>query len=121
MWMDVLQVEGPTEEVTEVVDQLTAIIEDLMHTMARAEVPIDPRFHKHIIGKSGSNVNRLKKDTLCYIRIPEDPNDWNVVIEGPPSGVETVKEEIISMVNKIVSSHLLNLLCTLVELDNKLT
>lgn len=83
-----------------------------MHTMAHAEVPIDPRFHKHIIGKNGSNVNRLKKDTLCYIRIPEDPNDWNVVIEGPPNGVESVKEEIISMVNKIVSSVFFNSTCT---------
>ncbi|XP_055352138.1 vigilin-like [Paramacrobiotus metropolitanus] len=89
---DKIVIEGPPRDVEEVRKILEAESKTLVSTLAVSEVKVDDKYMKHIIGKSGSNVSRLKDELGVQIR-SSDANRPNVlVIEGPKNSVaEAVK------------------------------
>ncbi len=48
---DKIIVEGPVEEVERVRVALLANVEDLLSKLTFADIVIDPKYHKHIIGR----------------------------------------------------------------------
>ena len=74
------------------------------NTMSYADIEVDPKWHRHIIGKNGSNIGRIKTDTGTSINIPSDTTKSAVIrIEGSPEGVAAAKQEILEMAQKFVS------------------
>ena len=53
---DKIIVEGPVEEVERVRVALLANVEDLLSKLTFADIVIDPKYHKHIIGRNIRNV-----------------------------------------------------------------
>lgn len=49
---DKIVVEGPAEEVEKVRVALTATVQDLLSKLTFADVIVDPKYHKHIIGET---------------------------------------------------------------------
>lgn len=49
---DKIIVEGPVEEVERVRVALLANVEDLLSKLTFADIVIDPKYHKHIIGRN---------------------------------------------------------------------
>lgn len=49
------------------------------------------RFYKHIIGKSGSNINRIRNETGVLINISEADGSNLIRLEGSPDGVARAK------------------------------
>ncbi|XP_071109075.1 vigilin-like [Haliotis cracherodii] len=99
---DKITVEGPPEEVDLAVKALESVVKDLKSRMDFAEVLIDQRFHKHIIGKNGSNITRIKNETGVAIRIPNDSEHSKVIrIEGDPAGVVQAKKELQEMAQRM--------------------
>lgn len=99
-----ITIEGPKEEVVEVQTQIKSIVDDLKKRMKMDEVRINPLFHKHIIGKAGINIKRIKEDTGCDIFIPsEEGKSKNDVIriEGNPAGVEQARKELLALAEKL--------------------
>lgn len=95
---DKITVEGPPEEVQQAVHALETTIDDLKSRMDFAEIEVDQKFHKHIIGKNGVNITRIKNETGVSVRIPSDGDHSNVIrIEGEPAGVEKAKKELLDM------------------------
>jgi len=100
-------VEGPPEEVGRAAERLETLHRDTANNLASVEVECDPKFHRHIIGKSGANIGRIKEETLVDIKIPqENSNDSNKIrIEGPKEGVlkaqEMLQEMVATMENEI--------------------
>lgn len=95
---DKIVVEGPPDEVDDAVKCLQKVVDDLKKRMDFAEVDIDQRFHKHIIGKNGQNITRIKNDTGVAIKIPTDAENSNIIrIEGDPKGVAKAKQELLKM------------------------
>ncbi|XP_022182851.1 vigilin [Myzus persicae] len=91
-------VEGPTNMIPKVIDSLKKAIECYVST----ELVVDPKFFKHIIGKNGSNINRVKNDTGVIINISESDNNSNIIrIEGRKDGVELAKSELEEMIYKL--------------------
>ena len=71
--------------------------------MSYADIEVDPKWHRHIIGKAGSNIGRIKTDTGTSINIPSDTTKSAIIrIEGSPEGVAAAKEEILEMAKKFV-------------------
>merc|ERR1711971_947832 len=61
-----------------------------------AEIKIDAKYHKHIIGKGGSTINKLKSDSDVTINIPDSDSGVTLIrIEGNKAGVEKDKDLII--------------------------
>ncbi|KAK6323238.1 hypothetical protein J4Q44_G00055770 [Coregonus suidteri] len=94
--------EGPTEEVEQAQVQIQDIIRDLLVRMDYTEVNIDQRFHRHLIGKNGANINRIKEQYKVSVWIPQEPDRSGLVrIEGDPKGVQLARRELIEMVQRM--------------------
>ncbi|CAJ1086206.1 vigilin [Xyrichtys novacula] len=97
-----ISLEGPTEEVEQAQAQIQEIIKDLLVRMDYTEIIIDQRFHRHLIGKNGANINRIKEQYKVSVRIPQDSERSGLVrIEGDPKGVQLARRELIEMVQRM--------------------
>lgn len=98
---DMILLEGPPEEVQQAETLLETSINELKNTMSFEDVEVDPKWHRHIIGKAGANITRIKNETGTSINIPSDTEKSNIIhIEGSPDGVAAAKEEILAMAAK---------------------
>ena len=55
---DKIKIEGPPEESEKAREQLDIQARDLVARMSYAELSVDAKYHKHIIGKGGANGER---------------------------------------------------------------
>ncbi|CAI9616653.1 unnamed protein product [Staurois parvus] len=95
---DKISLEGPTEDVAVAQQQMEVLVSDLISRMDFAEISIDHRFHRHLIGKSGTNINRIKEQYKVSVRIPQDSEKSNTIrIEGDPQGVQQAKKELLEL------------------------
>jgi len=98
---DKILIQGPPTEVQAAESLLSSSLDELKNTMSYADVEVDPRWHRHIIGKSGANIGRIKTDTGTSINIPSDTTKSAIIrIEGSPEGVAAAKQEILEMAKK---------------------
>uniref|UniRef100_S4RAX2 Vigilin n=1 Tax=Petromyzon marinus TaxID=7757 RepID=S4RAX2_PETMA len=99
---DKITIEGPTEEVHQAQAQMEEIIKDLCGRMDFTEITVDQKFHRHLIGKSGSNINRIKDLYKVLVRIPPDHDKNNLIrIEGDPQGVHLAAKELLEMATRM--------------------
>lgn len=93
-----IKIEGPPEEVEKAQNELEIVTKDFVNKLTFVEMNVDPKFYKHIIGKSGANVNRLKEETGVVINI-DDAN--RIRIEGTHQGVAQARRTLTEMVEKL--------------------
>uniref|UniRef100_A0AAR2LA34 Vigilin n=1 Tax=Pygocentrus nattereri TaxID=42514 RepID=A0AAR2LA34_PYGNA len=99
---DKITLEGPTKDVQMVQSQIEAIVTDLVSRMDYAEISVDPKFHRHLIGKGGANINRIKDQHKVSVRIPPDNEKSNLIrIEGDPQGVQEAKKELLELASRM--------------------
>nr|CAD7393549.1 unnamed protein product [Timema cristinae] len=98
---DHIKIEGPPEEVEKAQQALETMASDLINKLIFIELTVDPKFYKHIIGKNGANVNRMKDDLGVVINISEGEGKNIIRIEGNKAGVEAAKVELEEMVHKM--------------------
>lgn len=98
---DHIRLEGPPDDVETAKVELETIAKDLIGRMAYVQLSIDPKYHKHIIGRNGANVSRLKSEHDVDIRLLSDIDSHIVRIEGPSEGVAKAKQELLEMVEKM--------------------
>ncbi|XP_078389931.1 vigilin isoform X3 [Cetorhinus maximus] len=93
-----ITLEGPTEEVEIAQTQIQDIINDLLTRMDYTEITVEQKFHRHLIGKNGANINRIKEQCKVSVRIPPDNEKSHLIrIEGEPQGVQLAKKELLEM------------------------
>ena len=99
---DFIKVDGPPDEVEKAKIELERQASDLIKTTAFADIKVDAKYHKHIIGKGGSTINKIKAETDVTINIPDTDSGVTVIrIEGNKAGVEKAKKELYDMVEKM--------------------
>lgn len=76
-----IKIEGPPEEVEKAHAELQAKVKEYVDNFRFATLNVDPKYFKHIIGKSGANINRLKDETQVIINIDEHGQN-EIRIEG---------------------------------------
>lgn len=97
---DKIKIEGPTEEVKVAKEKIISKAEELISQLTFTTLTVDPKHYKHIIGKNGANVNRLKEQTDAVITI--SGSESNVIrIEGSKQGVKEAKRELEDMIRKL--------------------
>lgn len=67
------------------------MIADLKARLNYEELAIDPQFYKHIIGKNGSNINRIRNEFEVLINISEIDGKNLIRLEGNRDGVAQAK------------------------------
>merc|ERR1711970_1353979 len=99
---DTIKVDGPPDEVEKARIELESQASTLIKTMAFADIKVDAKYHKHIIGKGGSTINKIKSETDVTINIPDTDSGVTVIrIEGNKAGVEKASKELNGMVDKM--------------------
>ncbi|XP_060886574.1 high density lipoprotein binding protein a isoform X1 [Labrus mixtus] len=99
---DKITLEGPTKDVQMVQGQIEVIVTDLVSRMDYTEISVDPKFHRHLIGKGGVNINRIKELHKVTVRIPPDNEKSNLIrIEGDPQGVQEAKKELLELASRM--------------------
>lgn len=93
-------IEGPPEEVEPVTEQLRICVNDLIDRMYFKDIEVDSKHHKHIIGKNGTNVNRLKEETGVIISV-KDGQSSTIHLEGPRAGVDQAASRLLEQVEKL--------------------
>jgi len=97
-----IKVDGPPEEVEKAKADIESQVEELVNNTAYADVKVDAKYHKHIIGKGGSTINKIKAEADVTINIPDTDSGATVIrIEGNKSGVDKAKTELAAMVEKM--------------------
>merc|ERR1712083_657918 len=75
---------------------------DLIKTTTFMEMKVDAKYHKHIIGKGGSTINKIKAEADVTINIPDTDSGVTIIrIEGNRAGVEKARKELYEMVEKM--------------------
>lgn len=102
---DKIKIEGPPEQVEKAQNELQLMANDLMAKLTFTDLNVDPRFYKHIIGKNGCNVNRVKEGTGVVINISENDGSNTIRIEGNHAGVLKAKTELLEMIKKLENEN----------------
>ena len=58
---DTIKIDGPPEDAERIREALEQQATELKNNMEFVEISVDAKYHKHIIGKGGSTVNKLKQ------------------------------------------------------------
>lgn len=98
---DKIEIDGPKEQVMVIHKNIKAWVDDYLKKNTMIEVAVPREFHRHVIGKSGGTVNKIRETTGCTVRVPADMDGEDVVrIEGEKGKVELAREELMQIVNK---------------------
>uniref|UniRef100_A0A182J902 K Homology domain-containing protein n=1 Tax=Anopheles atroparvus TaxID=41427 RepID=A0A182J902_ANOAO len=96
---DKIKIDGPPEQVEIASEELQKMVNDLTGRLTFAEMTVDPVHCKHIIGKAGANINRMKEEYEVQINIDEK-DAKPIRIEGPAEGVAKAKQELLEKIAK---------------------
>lgn len=95
---DKIKIEGSPEEMEKAQEIIEAQAKAFLMKMGFIEMHVDPKLFKHIIGKSGANVNRLKDEFNVQISIDES---GLIRIEGTHEDVAKTQAELEQHVYKL--------------------
>ncbi|KAH8237222.1 hypothetical protein KR038_007294, partial [Drosophila bunnanda] len=98
---DKIKLEGDPENVDRAVSYLNEIIRNYEDNFTFEVMTVNPSYYKHIIGKAGANVNRLKDELKVNINIEEREGQNNIRIEGPKEGVRQAQLELQEKIDKL--------------------
>lgn len=99
---DRIVMQGPPEEVSVIEKELLALVAQLQADMSFVVVKVSPEHHRHVIGKGGSVVNKMKTEHGVQISIPDNATNSNEIkIEGPREGVDKCAKEIMELAARI--------------------
>lgn len=66
-------------------------------------VPIFKEFHKHIIGKGGSNIRKIREETQTRIDLPaNESGEDKITVTGKKQNVEKAIEQLMNIQNELV-------------------
>lgn len=97
---NIITIDAPGEEYDAAREEITKLVDELILTRSRAVIKIDHKIHKHLIGKAGSNINKIKSDTGVNIKIPQEEGQ-EIEIVGPPEGVAKAREMLLEQAKRI--------------------
>lgn len=96
-----VKIEGPKEDVEKAKQRIEEQAQKLVESMLVETIEVPTKLHKHIIGKAGSNINRIKNEYNVYVSIPENEISTTIKIEGPKEGVLGARAELQEMTAKM--------------------
>uniref|UniRef100_A0A0K0FDJ9 Dodeca-satellite-binding protein 1 (inferred by orthology to a D. melanogaster protein) n=1 Tax=Strongyloides venezuelensis TaxID=75913 RepID=A0A0K0FDJ9_STRVS len=95
-------VEAPQQEFQTSLATLEVEIDRIKSEMDHQVISIPAEFHRHIVGKGGSNITKLRDDYgVSIVMPPEETNSLDVIIDGRKDGVKRCLEHIKELIAKM--------------------
>lgn len=89
---------GPPGEADPTQQELEKKVAELKAEKGFAELHIDPKYHRNIIGKGGQFINKLRDECEVTIQIPPDSEKSSLIrIEGNADGVKEAEKQLKTM------------------------
>ncbi|GMT13662.1 hypothetical protein PFISCL1PPCAC_4959, partial [Pristionchus fissidentatus] len=86
---DIINVRGDRKEVDEAAKALQKIAKDLAESNYQESVPIFKEFYKHIVGKAGANIKKIREETVTRIDLPdENSEEERISVTGKKENVQ---------------------------------
>lgn len=86
---DIINVRGDRKEVDDAAKALAKIAKDLAESNYQESVPIFKEFYKHIVGKGGSNIKKIREETATRIDLPDEASEEErIAVTGKKANVE---------------------------------
>lgn len=98
---DKIKIEGEPDKVDQAAAHLREIVQNYVKNYSFVTIPVNPNHYKHIIGKSGANINRLKDDLKINVSFENREGDNHIRIEGPKEGVVQAQRELQEKIDKL--------------------
>lgn len=93
-----IKIEAPPDSVEKVKEHIQS---NYLSKLNCIEMIVNPIHYKHIIGKAGANINRLKDELDVMINIEEKDGVNRIRVEGPVEGVQKAEKELCEKINKL--------------------
>lgn len=101
---DVINLRGDKAEVDQAFAKLTKIAKELAESNYQSSVPIFKEFHKHIIGKGGATVRRIREETQTRIDLPEgNSGEDKILVTGKKANVEKAIDQLNKIQDELAS------------------
>ncbi|EJD75804.1 KH domain-containing protein [Loa loa] len=101
---DIVNLRGDRVEVDKAYKQLTAMNKELLESNFQMTVPIFKEFHKHIIGKGGANIRKIREETQTRIDLPGgETGEDKITVTGKKANVEKAVEQLTKIQNELAN------------------
>jgi len=77
---DLIKIDGPPEEAEKAYKVLEQQASELQKATTFVELKVDAKYHKHIIGKGGSTINKIKSESDVTINIPDTDSGVTIIL-----------------------------------------
>jgi len=120
-----IKIHGPQKDVEKAKEVLEAEVRRVKKEVSVAEIKVDSKYHKFLIGKNGQTINQIRAKTGAQITIPTEEKDGSsqaspgssgnnpnnkqnhvshstdvIRVEGNPSEVDSARKEIEAIIQK---------------------
>lgn len=103
---DKITIKGPKEDVNDAQEQIEVIVKDLINRMDYAEINVDCKFHKHLIGKNDAIIKQIKeRNNVSVLMSPKNVKNKLIRIEGESQGVQQAKRELLELAGHLENEH----------------
>lgn len=101
---DVINIRGDKTEVDEVHKTLTKQVKDIQEKNYQEYVPIFKECHKHIIGKGGATIRKIREETDTRIDLPDgNSGEEKILVTGRKENVKKAVEQLNKIQNELES------------------
>lgn len=98
---NLITLEGPPEQLDLVEATIAKIVKEYETHYTFVDMQVNRNHAKHIIGKAGANINRLKDELKVEINVEDEAGVNKIHIEGPIDGVRRAHKDIKEKVEKL--------------------
>uniref|UniRef100_A0AC35UDM8 Vigilin n=1 Tax=Rhabditophanes sp. KR3021 TaxID=114890 RepID=A0AC35UDM8_9BILA len=98
---DIISLRGDKDEVDKVHAFISKQHKELLESNYQESVPIFKEFHKHIIGKGGATISKIREETTTRIDLPiEGSGEEKILVTGKKENVKKAVASLTSIQNE---------------------
>jgi hypothetical protein len=101
---DVINLRGEKKEVDKLYTVMSKLAKDLQESNYQESVPIFKEYFKHIIGRNGANINKIREETFTRIEFgAPGSSEGRIMVIGKQANVEKAIEKLNKIQNELAS------------------
>ncbi|CAG8506684.1 4087_t:CDS:10 [Diversispora eburnea] len=91
---------GEKSQVERAEKYLNEILDEERTYTHTSSITVPQQYHRHIIGRSGQTITRIRNESKCRIEVPKAQNDETVIITGSEKGIDIAQTMIKEVIER---------------------
>ncbi|CAI2172244.1 14780_t:CDS:2 [Funneliformis geosporum] len=76
------------------------LLEEAVNVTHTGYITVPQQYHRHIIGRNGATISRIRAESKCNIEVPKSQGDDIVIVTGSREGIEKARKLMNSVVER---------------------